>query len=90
MKRSILFADEVRGNPGAFIVTLDCGHKLGTREQLVQYECRECPKEPTTDKDREIARLQGEMRAIMRRLHELGATGTLVEFVDLPGSNWQR
>lgn len=45
--RQILFAEEVRGQPGAWLVTLDCGHKLATRQQLVEYECRECPAADT-------------------------------------------
>jgi len=40
--RSLVFAEEVRGNPGAYLVTLDCGHKLATRQQLVTYKCFEC------------------------------------------------
>ncbi len=41
-KRGILFAEPVTG-VGGWLVTLDCGHKKATREQLVEYECRECP-----------------------------------------------
>ncbi len=44
--RDLLFAEQVRGNPGTWLVTLECGHKLATREQLAKYVCRECPSGP--------------------------------------------
>jgi hypothetical protein len=41
--REIVFAEEVVGNPGAYLVSLECGHKMGTRQQkLPAYACREC------------------------------------------------
>jgi hypothetical protein len=41
-ERGIVFADQVEGQPGRFLVTLDCGHKKFTSEQKTSYPCREC------------------------------------------------
>jgi hypothetical protein len=44
VQRGISFAEDVKGQPGRSLVTLECGHKLFTAEKLVSYACRECGK----------------------------------------------
>ncbi len=44
-KRDIVFAEEVEPGSGKYLVTLICGHKLGTKLKLASYKCFECPKE---------------------------------------------
>lgn len=43
--RGMVFAEPVFGGDG-YIVTLDCGHKLATREQCTAYHCRTCDGPP--------------------------------------------
>lgn len=40
-----MWADPISGGDG-FLVTLDCGHKLATREQRTAYHCRTCDGPP--------------------------------------------
>lgn len=43
--RDIVSAQEVKGQPDRWLVTLICGHKKFTDRKEAQYQCRECPKE---------------------------------------------
>ncbi len=42
LERDMVTAVEVDGDPGAWLVTLSCGHKTATRERRVKYACRAC------------------------------------------------
>jgi len=47
--RELVFAEEVVGSEGGWLVSLDCGHKIATRKRLVSYPCRECAAEAKKD-----------------------------------------
>lgn len=40
--RNMVSAVEVAGSSSSWLVTLDCGHKVATRERRVMYPCRNC------------------------------------------------